>query len=143
MSSSIQSQVMAAIVAKLNGAGGANAWRTRMTAFKPAELPAINVLPDEGDVEYLDTDSADRRFRFKVRFTGVAVDEVDAAIDPIYVAGNAALLADPKLGGLVLFTRERSSKWEMEKGEFDTVALVVLYESEFSTSRNDPSVSWP
>jgi hypothetical protein len=143
VSLSIQSRLMALAVAALNGAGGAAAYRCRMTAFKVAELPAINVLPKESDPEYNDTDSIDRRFQFEVRYTGVAVDQVDAAIDPIYVAGNSALLADPTWGGLAMFTRERASKWELEKGEFDSVALVVLYEIEFSTSRNDPSVSWP
>jgi hypothetical protein len=134
---------MAAAVAALNGAGGAVSYRSRMTAFSKAQLPAINVLPKESDPEYNDTNSIDRRFLIDVRYTGIAIDEVDAAIDPIYVAGNAALLADPTFGGLAIFTRERASKWELEKGEVDTVALVVIYEIEFSTSRNDPSVSWP
>jgi hypothetical protein len=142
-SPSIQSRITALAVAALNGSTvGVTAYRSKMAAFSQAQLPAINVLPDEGDTEYNDTDSADRRFRFKVRYTGIAVDECDAAIDPIYVAGNIALLADPKFGGLAIFTRELSSKWEMEKGLFDTVALVVLYETEFSTSRLDPSASW-
>jgi hypothetical protein len=143
VSASIQSQLMARVVAALNGAGGATAYRSRMTAFSKAQLPAINVLPKESDPEYNDTDSIDRRFLIDVRFTGIAVDEVDAAIDPIYVAGNAALLADRTFGGLAIFTRERTSKWQLEKGEFDTVALVVVYEIEFSTTRSDPSVSWP
>jgi len=143
VSASVQSQLLALAVAALDGAGGAVSYRTRMTAFKVSELPAINVLPDTSEPEYNDTDSIDRRFQIKVRYTGAAVDEVDAAIDPIYVAGNAALLADPTWGGLAMFTRERASKWELEKGEFDTVALVVIYEFEFSTTRSDPSVSWP
>ena len=140
---SIMSQIMDAAVARLNNAGGAKSWRTRMTAFNADELPAINVLPDEGDAEYLDTESIDRKFVFKVRYITQAVNECDAAIDPVYVAGNTALLADPMLGGLVRFTRENSSMWEFEKGEQDTVALVVLYQAEFSTTRSDPSVSWP
>lgn len=143
MSISVQSRLIAAAVAALNGAGGAVAYRTRMASFSKAQLPAINVLPKESDPEYNDSDSIDRRLLIEVRFTGVAVDEVDAAIDPIYVAGNAALIADPTLGGLAIKTRERTSKWELEKGELDTVALVVVYDIEFSTTRSDPSVSWP
>jgi hypothetical protein len=57
------------------------------------------------------------------------------------VAAQKLLFADPKLGGLVRFTRENSQKWEFEKGELDTVALVVTYQAEFSTTRSDPSVS--
>jgi hypothetical protein len=134
---------MDAAVAALNGAGGATSYRSRMAAFSEAQLPAINVFPKESDPEYNDSDSIDRRFLIDVRYTGIAVNEVDKAIDPIYVAGNAALLADRTFGGLAIVTRERTSKWEREKGEFDTVALVVVYEIEFSTTRSDPSVSWP
>jgi hypothetical protein len=141
MTPSIQSQIMAAAVAVTNGAAGAQSWRTRMAAFNPGELPAINILPDEGDAEYLDTDSIDRKFVFKVRHITQAVDQCDAAIDPVYVAASKALLSDPTLGGLVRFLRENSQKWEMEKGEYDTVALVVLYQAEFSTTRSDPSVA--
>lgn len=143
MSSSIQSQILARIVAVTDSAGGARSWRSRMTAFRATELPAINVLPEEGDTESGDTNSVDRRFRFKVRLVTQAVDECDAAIDPIYVAATRAIMSDPKLGGLAIFTREGSSKWEMEKGEYDFVALVVTFEAEFSTTRSDPSVSWP
>lgn len=142
MSASIQSQIMDAVVAALTGAS-LSTYRTRMTAFTPAQLPAANVLPDEGDAEYLDSDSVDRRFRFKVRYTDVAVDECDQAVDATYVAGSKAILGAPTFSGLVMATHELSQKWEMEKGSLDTVALVVTYESQFSTTRSDPSVSCP
>ena len=141
MTPSIQSQVMAMVVSSITGAGGATAWRTRMAAFNASELPAINVLPEEGEAEYLDTNSIDRKFVFKVRHITQAVDECDAAIDAVYVAAQKLLFADPKLGGLVRFVRENSQKWEFEKGELDTVALVVTYQAEFSTTRGDPSVA--
>lgn len=139
---SVQSQILAAAVAALN-AGGVSAFRCRMTAFSPEQLPAANVLPDEGQAAYTDTDSIDRHIRFKVRYTTQAVDECDAAVDAVYVTGSQALLADPTLGGLAIFTREMEQKWEMEKGALDTVALAVTYESEFSTTRSDPSVRCP
>ena len=143
MSVSVQSQIMARVTAVTNGAAGATSWRTRMTAFKAAELPAINVFPDECDTDYVDSHSIERRLRFKLRLVTQAVDVCDAAIDPVYVAANAAIMSDPRLGGLAIFTREGPQKWEFEKGELDTVALVVTYEVEFSTTRSDPSVSWP
>jgi hypothetical protein len=139
---SIQSQVIAQAVATLAGAG-ISAFRTRMTAFSSHQLPAANVMPDEGQALYSDTNSIDRIFHFKVRYTAQAVDECDAAVDAVYVSGSKALLADPKMGGLVIFLRELEQKWEMEKGELDTVALVVTYETQFSTTRSDPSVSCP
>lgn len=140
---SLQSQILAAAVAAFNGAGGVVAYRTRMTAFKASELPATNLLPDEEDAEYNDTDSIDRRFRFKVRHTAVAVDQVDVTVDAAYIGGQKALFADVTLGGLAYATREISKKWEFEKGELDTVALVVMYETQFSTTRSDPSVRFP
>ena len=132
---------MDAIVQRLNGAAGCPAYRCRMAAFSCEELPATNVLPDEGDADYLDTDSIDWKFRIKVRHEAVAVDQVDREVDKIYVAGQRALFADAYLGGLVRITRVVSQKWEMDKGLFDSVALAVIYEVEFDTSRSDPSVA--
>jgi hypothetical protein len=138
---SIQSQVMARVKTLLDGAGFCAAYRCRMTAFDPSQLPATNILPEDGEPDYLDTDSIDRIFRFKARHIAVAVDEVDAAVDCLYVAGQRALFADPTLGGLVRIIRERSQKWEMEKGSYDSVALAVIYEVEFDTSKKDPSIA--
>ena len=140
MSVSIQSQVIAAIVALLNAVGGPRAYRTRITTFGTNELPAYNVLPAEDDTEYETTDGTEHRFRFTVRNTAQSVDEVDVAVDALYVAGHKAILADPTLGGLVHICRERGSKWEFEDAEHDMCALAVTYEVEFSTSRSDPSV---
>ena len=117
-----------------------------MAAFSPAQLPAFNVLPDEGSAEYAGaySGSVNWRFRFKVRCTAQAVDEVDTAVDPLFVAGSEAILTDPTLGGLVLTTRWVEQKWEREgEGQLDSCALVVTFESEFATSRSDPSVSVP
>lgn len=141
MSASVQSIILATVVATLNAGGGTTAYRTRMSAFPPAQLPAINVLPDEGDALYLDSDSINRKFRFKVRHIAAAVDQVDAAVDLVYVAAQKKLFADPKFGGLTYYCHELTQKWELEKGEVDQVALVVIYEVEFSTTRSDPSVA--
>jgi hypothetical protein len=138
---SIQSQVIAAVVTLLNGKAGAVASRTRFSAYSEAQLPAFNVIPDEGQPDYTDTDSIYRKFRFVVRHVGQAVDECDVIVDPLYVEGQKALFADTKLGGLVKVIREVGQKWEFEKGKLDTVALAVTYEVEFSTSRTDPSVA--
>lgn len=144
MTASVQSQVVAAAVAALDGVGGAQAYRCRMKPFPAAQLPAFNVLPDEGSSLYLEAAAIDRRFRFKVRHMAQAVDEVDATVDPLYVAGQKALLADPTLGGLVRYTREMEQKWERDgQGEYDNCALVVTYEVEFATSRSDPSSQVP
>jgi hypothetical protein len=138
--SSVQSQVIAAVVALLGAIGDAPAFRSKMSAFTIAQLPARNVMPEDGETEYTLSSAADRTFRFNVRHTVAATDEVDAAADPLYVATAQALLADITLGGLVTVIREGKQKWEMERGEIAVVALVVTYVVEFSTSRSDPSV---
>lgn len=143
MSDSIQSQIVAKVVALLGAAGPWNAYRTRMEAFNPSQLPAFNVLPDSEQPSYIEAGGINRKFRFFVRHMAAAANEVDAAVDALYVAGQKALLADPKLGGLVWYTREIDAKWELEKGSQDQVAKVVTYEVEFATSRSDPSVSVP
>lgn len=137
---SLQSQVLDAVVALLGGPVK-GVYRTRFTPFAIAELPAINVLPDEEQNTPDTTDGDDIRFRFLVRHMGAAVDEVDKAIDPLYVQAMQQILADSTLGGLVRFTRYISRKWEFEKAEYDQAALTVIYEVEFSTSRTDPSVA--
>lgn len=145
---SLQSAIIAAVVAALNNAGTAwTAYRCRMAAFPPAQLPAWNVIPAEGEPAYqADTPSGtvSWRFRFTVRCAVTAVGEVDAAADPLFVAACQAVLADPTLGGLAVITRLSGVKWEREgQGEYDQCALVVTFESEFGTARNDPSVQVP
>lgn len=141
---SIQSLVIAKAVTLLNGVAGAQAHRCRMKAFPADQLPAFNVLPEEAEPRYIETQTIDRHFRFVVRHMGSAVDEVDAVVDPLYVGGQQALFADPTLGGLVRYTREVSQKWERDgQGAYDNCALVVTYEVEFATSRSDPSVQVP
>ena len=140
MSQSIQSAVLDAVVATLGGEAQA-VYRTRFTPFSQTELStgADNVLPDDETAEADTTDDTELRFRFFVRHTFAATDAVDKAVDVRYVRAYKLLLADQALGGLVRFTWYRGRKWEFEKGELDTVALVVTYEVEFSTKRSDPS----
>jgi hypothetical protein len=145
---SVQSQVIAAAVAALNAAAvGYTAYRCRMAAFLPEQLPAWNVIPEDDDPDY-NTDAYSGtvawKFRFRVRCMVASVGEVDAAADPLFVAACQAILADPTLGGLAVVTRIAGVKWEREaKGEYDQCAEVIVFESEFGTSRSDPSVRVP
>jgi hypothetical protein len=127
-----------------NAEGGTwKAYRTRMESFNAEELPAFNVIPDKGETEYLSTDEITRRFRFTVRHMAAAVNSVDLTVDDLYLAAAQVILIDPTLGGLVRYTREISQEWKLEKGEYDSVALEVIYEVEFATRRNDPTISVP
>jgi hypothetical protein len=140
---SIQSQILDAAVAALNTTAWP-AFRTRMASFSVDQLPAFNVLPEEGDATYDYCGSVDWKFRFKVRCMAAAVDQVDMACDPLFVAASRVLLSDPTLGGLVRITRYAGQKWEREgEGEYDQCALVLLFEVEFGTSASDPSVQVP
>lgn len=136
---SVQSRVLGAIVAVLGGSA-ANVWRTRMESFAQDQLPADNVLPADEQAKNVTSSSIDLVHTFHVRHTAAAINEVDKVVDARYVRAQQLILADPYLGGLVRMTRYKGRKWEFEKGEVDTVALVVTYEVEFSTSRSDPSL---
>ncbi|HZL20538.1 MAG TPA: hypothetical protein VFG23_22595 [Polyangia bacterium] len=137
---SIQSQILDAVVATLGGEA-ASVYRCRFTPFSAAELVigADNVLPDDEQPELGTTDDTDLRHRFFIRHTFQAKDQVDIAVDARYVRAYKLLLADQTLGGLVRWTQYVGRKWEFEKGELDTAALVVTYEVQFSTNRSDPS----
>lgn len=145
----VQSQIMAAAVAALNAAGATMqppvlAFRTRVEAFAESQLPAWNVIPDDGEVDLVNSYSGAtaRRFRFCVRSMVSAQNQADAAADPLYAAAVTAILTDPTLGGVALFTRELSQKWERDgAAATDNLALVVTFESEFATLRLNPTVA--
>ena len=149
MSQSIQSRVVGAVVALLNTAGTAfatpvQAFRTRVEAFDITQVPAWNVIPDDGEAEYVETGAVERKFRFCVRNMVTAQNQADVAADVLYVAASQAIQADPTLGGLVRYTREISQKWERDgAASQDNVALVVTYQVEFATLRTDPTVQVP
>jgi hypothetical protein len=140
LSQSIQSAILDAVVATLGGEEQ-SVYRCRFTDFSAAELVggADNVIPEDELPDYDTTGDTELRHKFFVRHTMQAADAVDKAVDPRFVRAYQLLLADPTQGGLVKFTWYRGRKWEFEKGELDTVALVVTYEVEFSTKRSDPS----
>jgi len=137
---SIQSDVLDAVVAALV-AGGMNAFRTRFLQFAEKELPAVNVLPADDEFDYQDGSSPEELFAFDVRYLVSEVDGADAAADAQFVIGSKLLLALPPLGGLVRIVRVKKKKWEREIGEKEVMALVVTYETEFSSTRSDPSVA--
>ncbi|HSU19909.1 MAG TPA: hypothetical protein VLI45_09230 [Acidobacteriaceae bacterium] len=140
---SIQSDILDAVVATLGG-NAANIFRCRFSSFATSELPGDNVIPQEEDPEYQDTDGVERKFRFHVRHlaavTKNAATPADKVADARYVRGAKLLLADITLGSLVRRIREVSHKWEMEQSELDVIARVVTYEVEYSTILRDPSV---
>jgi len=146
---SIQSQVIGAVVALLATAGAAFAtpvlaFRTRVESFDPAQVPAWNVIPEDGETEYVECAAVDRKFKFCVRNMVSAQNQADLAADPLYVVSTQALCADPSLGGLVRYTREISQKWERDgPASQDNLALVVTYQVEFATLRTDPTTLVP
>jgi hypothetical protein len=146
---SIQSQILAYVVSLLTTAGGAFvtpilAFRTRVEPFDPTQIPAWNVMPDDGEAKYVEVAAVDRTFRFCVRNMVAAQNQADLAADPLYVASTQAICADPFLGGLVRYTREISQKWEKEgPASQDNLALCVTYQVEFATLRNDPTALVP
>jgi len=149
VSDSVQSQVLDQVVSLLAAAGAAmtpqvTAERTRLEAFEVADLPAWNVLPEDGQPDPVKSYSGvtAHTFRFCVRCTVGANNEADKAADPLYAVAVQTLLSDPTLGGLVNFTREGAQKWEKDgAAATDNVALVVTFETDFYTLRADPTVA--
>jgi hypothetical protein len=135
---SLQSDLLDAVVAALGGEA-ANVWRCRFQPFGPAELPAINVIPDEEQALYEIAGQRETHFRFKVRHMAATTDAVDKVVDLAYVAAEKLLLADPTFAGLVRMTRHIGGKWEFEDATLQQCAFAITYEAEFSTKRNDPS----
>jgi len=143
---SVQSQLLDAVVGVLAALDGAPAYRCRVIPFNPGQLPAYNVFPDEAEPQYEGAYSGSVKWSFlwRVRCIVTGNDGVDKLADPLFVAGSAAILADPTLGGLALTTRFAGVKWEKEaEGLESPLALVVTFKSEFATSRSNPSVSLP
>lgn len=147
---SIQSRILDKVVTLLTAAAPAMAqpqpvaWRTRMDAFEQNQLPAWNVIPEDGETDPANSysNATAHIFRFCVRCSISANNEADKAADPLFTAAMPAILTDPTLGGLVNFTRYKSQKWEMDgTGALDGVALVLTFETEFATSRTDPTVA--
>lgn len=138
MPQSVASNILDAAVAALGG-NPAGAWRCRFKPFAVAELPAMNVIPEDDDPQYQNTGDIEHRMRFHVRYTGSAVDGVDKLVDALYVEGTKLLMADRTLGGACKILREVGSKWDREQAETQLIALAVTYEAEFSTTTTDPS----
>ncbi len=132
---SLQDQILDAAVAAL----GPRAFNCRFSPFGTNELPAINVLPGDEEAEYSTAD-VERKFTFNVRYLVAAVDGANKIADALYVTGTIALTTDPGLAALTKRVIERGRKREMEQGELQLMALVVTYETEFSTTRTDPSL---
>jgi hypothetical protein len=132
--------VLDTVVARLQAAS-LNAFRCRFTPFSDSELPAINVLPADEEFEYQDSASVEELFHFDVRHVVSTIDAADKAADAQYILAARALLADITLGGTVRTLRLKKKKPEMEQGEKQYMALVVTYETEFSSTRSDPSVA--
>lgn len=146
MAASVQSNVLDQVVALLTATGTWKAVRTKLSPWAQDQLPAFEVLPDEGEASYERAYSGVVKwtFRFKVRCIGAGTDGVDKVVDPLFVAGSKAILTDPTLGGLVTVTRYASQKWERDgEGANAPCALVVLFECEFATSQSDPSAAMP
>jgi hypothetical protein len=133
---SVGSDIIDAVVDVL----GVGAYRCRFKPFARAELPAMNVIPEDNEAQYQNTGDIERRDRFHVRYTAAEIEGADLAADRLYVTGTKRLMADRTLGGAVKIVREIGAKWEREQAEVQIIALVVTYEVEYSTSTTDPSV---
>lgn len=100
----IRKEVRDAVESALGGLAttGANVFGSRVRPLKRDELPALNVLGGDEELERGDisTDAADRRMRPIVEATVARVDGYDDELDQVIAEVEAAIGADPTLGGV-------------------------------------------
>jgi hypothetical protein len=113
------------------------------------EFPAV-VLFDGGHVKLPDVSGVDRHdpLRLDVECYVIAAthDGLAAQIDGLYTTVLAAVLADPKRGGLAVDTRETEMSdpvIERVEGQGATAGFVLSFEIEFWTRTNDPTIQAP
>lgn len=99
----IRKEVRDGLVAALAGLAttGANVFASRVRPFKPGELPALNVIGGDEELERGDisTELADRRMRPVVEATVARVDGYDDELDQVIEEVEAAIGANSTLGG--------------------------------------------
>ena len=129
------------VISGILGGEAQGVYLCRFEDFGMDELPADNIIPEDEDPEYLNTDDVEQKGRFTIRHLVAQRDGALLGADARYVRGAQLLLADKTLGGLVQSCKLLGRKWEKEKATLEVMACVATYEIQYSTSLGDPSVA--
>lgn len=113
----------------------------RVAAFDDVDCPAINLLPSEARFEVFGSESADHALLkvtagFSVRVHTRGSPHTQTA-DPAIGEANAALMADPTLGGHCLRLRLLSSRPQQAQADGTAGVYELAYEAVLIVSERD------
>lgn len=132
--SSKREDILAYLKTRLNGVGGATAYRSREAAATRAEGVVIVIAPEEESVQLLGSGPG-----LVLRSLTVVVRVItrgaipDQVADPVLVAAHALLLADTTLGGLAALVQEQSTKFDFEIADQEALSTELRYEIRYHT----------
>jgi hypothetical protein len=142
MSTSIRSQILAAINTVLNSTGTpCTFFRSRQEEFQLGELPAGNMFPD---TESYQIDGKERACVLTVAIAGVvatAQDPVDDAADVLLIWIEQKLMADETLGGLAVWIEKKETQWFMEQKGAEQCGAIVKFDVNYRTALTDSTAN--
>lgn len=140
--STVREQLLTYIAALLEPIPNVAVYRSRQAAIDRAEGTALVVRPEE---EVVRNQARDVVFRdFRVLITIIARGDIpDQQADPIVLAVQTTLLADPTLGNRCARVFEEETKWEFEEADQNAVAVICGFTIKYATRAGDMSAQAP
>jgi hypothetical protein len=132
---SIRAQILARIADILEPVNPGGVYRSREAALAREEGPGVFVRPADEAPESKGLGMTIRDFTVVVGFI-VRGRVPDDDADPLVVAAQAAIMADPTLGGLVARTIEDATTWDFEQADMNAVAIEARYKVRYATPAN-------
>lgn len=138
MSTSIRSQILAAINTVLNADGApCQFFRSRQDEFQLAELPAGNFFPIS-ETNIIDAKEAACTLSISVAaVVATAQDPVDDAADVLLIWAEKQLMADQTLGGLAVWIEKKETQWFMEQKGAEQCGAIVKFDINYRTALTD------
>lgn len=138
---SVRERIIEKAVATLQAAGiGATVYRSRTQAISRDQTPAVIVRPA--------ADSASQTVMPKLQWSLQLIVEIitrgeqpDALADPVLVAANAALMADPTFGGLVIQIVPKDAQFHFTDADLPACYVVAGYEVRYRTDERDLTIT--
>ncbi|MGA3295278.1 MAG: hypothetical protein ABSE45_15020 [Candidatus Acidiferrales bacterium] len=151
MASSIREQIVAALIAALNGSSGISGLSIHRERTRPIEtdsLPAIMVYFEDDAPKPFDRQKfrsplveRDLAVALECRAQGSQSVSPDAALDPVLVWAVKGGFADETLGGLALGAEEGRTAWRSREGDVPVAAATLHFTIHYRTSRLDPTAN--
>lgn len=142
MSTSIRSQILAALVTVLNAAGAPCVFeRSRMEEYQLNELPAGNIIP-ESETNIIDADECACVFTVNIAcVVATAQDPVDEAAEALLIWAEQQIMADTRLGGLAVWIEKKGTQWFMEQKGAEQCGAIVKFDVNYRTALTDTTAN--